>query len=479
MKLPILRRRIRLGPKIAAGGFLMKDLPEGLIRGEPARLFPVLADTSKEGRSTSIFLACLGSVREYAHVLLATVGQRLGPRAGVRTYTEIGFAQGDDPSSQRPDGLVVVAIGKREWKALVEAKIGNVALNQEQVERYLELARKNRADAVITISNQFTATPSHHPLSLPSKGKAKSKVELYHWSWMFLLTQADLLLSNEDVADDDQRFILREMVRFLTHDSAGVKGFDRMPPAWSDLVQRVGAGAQLSAKAAEVEEVIGAWHQEVRDLALILSRMVGVAVDVKLPRAHLADHTARVRADAEELASSHTLSARVAVPDAAAPIEICADASRRTLSASMVLRAPTDRKSAKARLNWLLRQLQKTPPEDLHIRLHWQGRGPHTQHPLGELQQDADIAVREQGDKQLHTFEVCGVWQLGGRFGQRKNFVADLENLVPGFYQHVGQHLKAHQPPAPRVREERPEADGIDAIEEQVEAAAEAERRGT
>jgi len=35
----------------------VSDLPAFLVRGEPARLFPILADTSKEGRTLSIFLA--------------------------------------------------------------------------------------------------------------------------------------------------------------------------------------------------------------------------------------------------------------------------------------------------------------------------------------------------------------------------------------------------------------------------------------
>ena len=37
----------------------MVDLPDYLARGERARLFPVLTDTSKEGRSTSILLAAI------------------------------------------------------------------------------------------------------------------------------------------------------------------------------------------------------------------------------------------------------------------------------------------------------------------------------------------------------------------------------------------------------------------------------------
>src|SRR3546814_14869101 len=67
-------------------------------------------------------------------------------------------------------------------------------LEVEQVERYLAIARAVRLDAVLTISNQFVALPSHSPLSLLKS--ATKGVELYHWSWMSLLTQAQLLLGD-------------------------------------------------------------------------------------------------------------------------------------------------------------------------------------------------------------------------------------------------------------------------------------------
>jgi hypothetical protein len=127
----------------------------------------------------------------------------------------------------------------------------------------------------------------------------------------------------------------------------------------------------------------------------------------------------------------------------------------------MMLRAPTDKKSAKARLNWLLRQLPKAPDTDLHIRLHWPGRTPHTQHPLSELRENPDLASHGNPDRQPHSLEVCLIIQLGGRFGQRKNFIADLEHLTPAFYETVGQHLKAYQAPAPRVREDRSEPESV------------------
>lgn len=63
----------------------MADLPNYLARGERARLFPVLADTSKEGRSTSILLSCLAHVCEFGQTMLGTIGQRVGKRATIDT----------------------------------------------------------------------------------------------------------------------------------------------------------------------------------------------------------------------------------------------------------------------------------------------------------------------------------------------------------------------------------------------------------
>ena len=55
----------------------MSDLASVVVRGERARLFPVLADTSKEGRTLSILLACIENVDEFGRALLAELIQIL------------------------------------------------------------------------------------------------------------------------------------------------------------------------------------------------------------------------------------------------------------------------------------------------------------------------------------------------------------------------------------------------------------------
>ena len=136
-----------------------EQLPDYLKQGEAARLFPVLSTTSKEGRTTSIVLACLCKIDEFGARLLSSVGQRVGARATVDTYTEVVFHEQSAGIKDRPDGLIVVRIGSREWRALVEAKVGNSELDADQIERYRVLAKENGIDCVITLSNQFATSP--------------------------------------------------------------------------------------------------------------------------------------------------------------------------------------------------------------------------------------------------------------------------------------------------------------------------------
>lgn len=268
----------------------MIELPSVMVGGERARLFPVLADTSKEGRSLSILLSCIENVREFGSALMAGLDQRVGARSHIHTYTEVVLQKAAPDRKCRPDGLITLRNGSNQWTALIEAKVGNSDLTGDQVEAYLELAKINGIDALITISNQFAPLPTHHPLQLSAS--ARRKIGVYHWSWQHVLTEATLLLANEEVTDRDQRVILNEMVRFLSHPSAGVRSFDQMPAAWSTMVAAVQAGGTVSPNSPDAREVIGAWHQEVRDLSLILSRWLGRDVDIRIPRALSTDPSA-------------------------------------------------------------------------------------------------------------------------------------------------------------------------------------------
>ena len=421
-------------------------------------MFPVLADTSKEGRTLSIFLSSICAVDELGRSLLASVGKKAGKTARIEAFTEIVFKSKDGECKARPDGLVTVTTGSRQWSAIVEAKVGNAKVDPGQVEEYAKLARLHGIDAVITISNQFAALPDHHPVKLPKP--LTRRVGLYHWSWMYVMTVATLLLSDGDVADADQQNILREFLRFLHHPSAGVSNFDRMNAEWKDLVATVKAGGKILKSDPAVENTIASWHQEVRDLCLILSRRIGWQVNVKLRSAHVTDPIARLRDDCDLLSQSKALECELSVPHAASTLKIKADLQTRCISVWMNLQAPGDRQSTKAKLNWVLRQLSKTDDPDVHIRANWPGRAGPTQALLSVLKTAPETIEHPRKGVVPRSFDILLVRDMAGKFSGTGTFIQGLEEAVPAFYEQVGQYLKAWQPSAPKIKSEDENVNG-------------------
>lgn len=447
----------------------MTKLPSILQRGEPSRLFPVLADTSKEGRTLSIFLACLENVDEFGRAMMASLDQKMGVRAKIETYTEVGLTKTASGAKHRPDGLIVVTTGRSTWTALVEAKVGAAELTNEQIEAYLNLAKLNGIDAVITLSNQFTSLPTHHPLAVSST--LTRKVQLFHWSWGYVITQAHVLKETDNVADREQRLLLSELQRFLLHPSSGVKEFDQMPAAWADICAKVAAGALPALRATETQEVAGAWHQALERVTSVLSRQLNDHVEVQMSRAEAADPTLRMKGSLESLTKEACLINNLLVPDAAGPIQISADLRKRAVSLQMRLKAPADRQSTKARVSWLLRQLAQTESRDVHIRLLWPGRAAATQFPLTRLRDAPELASVDRSGMSNLSFEVLLVKDLGARFVQRRILVAELINAATEFYSSVGGHLTAWQPKPPKISGEKLEPASVSdqALREQVE----------
>mgnify|MGYP001572156992 CR=1 FL=1 len=428
--------------------------PDYLIQGEPARLFPVLSTTSKEGRTTSIFLACMALVREFGSELLGSFGQRVGVRSNIEAYTEVVFKGSNDLGKDRPDGLIILKTGSREWRAMVEAKVGSNLITPDQIEKYRVIAKENKIDCVITISNQFATTPTNHPVE--DVRKSRSKIPVYHWSWMFIRTAADLLVGSEEIEDQNQKILMDELIRFLTHESAGIKGFERMPPEWSELNKHVSAGGKILLKSPEATAVIDAWHQETKDLSLILSRHTETTVHQKLSRKHLNDPNERQKEELSHLREEHSLAVALEIPDAAATLDVSASIDRRTIEVGMTLRAPEDKKSSKARLNWLLRQIKSENVQDTYVRFNWPGRSENTTHSLVELRDDPSICEKDKGNLQVASFHVYNAKRLGVKFTQQTNFISELETLVPEFYREIGQELSQWRKPPPRIIDTKP-----------------------
>ncbi|WP_224749892.1 hypothetical protein [Halomonas sp. ML-15] len=445
------------------------ERPDFVKGGDEARLIPVVADTNREQRAASVLLAALRGVHEFRQQMLLSLGVRVGSRAVLGAWTEIVLeADPGATKSDRPDGLIVLQTGRKTWSALVEAKIGNAAIGEEQLKQYLQQAKKHKVDAVITITNQFVAIPSHHPVKVP-KTLLKG-VELYHWSWMYAVTQATLLLDSGEIKSPDQRFLLEEVLRYLGHESSGISRFDSMNREWKEVVGKVKSGAVLGKSTEEVENTVSSWHQEQRDLCLVMSRKLGRPVKLKLARAHRTDPLQRLKDDCEVLAKEKVLNCCLEIPDAAADLDVTADLTLRTIVCSMRLSAPQDKKRSTARVNWLTKQLAKAETENMFVKAVRPGRAEETQKPLAQVIEDAAVLESPATNVVPSAFEVFYMADLGQRFAGNKIFIEELEKAVPHFYQQAGQRLRAWVAPPPKLHRRDPAEGKSDADEGDVAA---------
>lgn len=437
----------------------MSDRPEFVESGEAARLIPVVADTNREQRTTSVVLAAMCGVYEFRRTVLGSIGRNISKQAQLHAWTEVALANGSrekekNAKRDRPDGLLVYRRGNTTWRALVEAKVGNAEIDDQQLQGYLQQARQHKIDAVITITNQFVALPTHPPVNL-SKRPPKD-VGLYHWSWTYLLTQATLLLDGEEVENPDQRFVLEEVVRYLSHDSSGISRFDRMNREWKDVVTKIKANATLRQNSEEVEKTVSSWHQEQRDLSLLMSRKIGQNVALSLPLAHRQNPQKRLQNDSLKLVEHKKLTCTLRIPHAAADLEVAADLAKKTIICSMCLDAPTEKKTERARVNWLRNQLRNIEPDGFYIKATRPRKAENTQAPLAEVLESPN-ALSSNTTRVIPTrFEVFYIADLADRFSRNKVFVDMLEQTVPYFYEQAGQRLKAWVAPAPPIKDTDP-----------------------
>ena len=440
----------------------MSSRPDFLSSGAPSKLFPVVADSKREQRTLSILLAVLTKVPAFYEEIFGSIGVRTGKRTRVSAFTEVGLRT-DLENSDRPDGLLVVETGRSTWSALIEAKVGRSDLDPDQVERYLRLARDNGIDSVITISNDFVARPDHSPIagSISRLKQLTGKVDLYHWSWAYLATCCEVLAYRGIPESPEQDFLIQQLNDYLAHPTTGVERFTQMGPEWRNVVQLIASGAPLAKNTPGIEDVVASWFAEERDLCLHMTSNLSRPVSARVERKHAADQKARLDSGISALVATQSLASDLRVPDCASDITVRADLARRTITVSMVAKARTDRKSTRARVNWLLGMLKADDPR-LRIQAYWPGRAAATSESVDALREDPTRLQPANPSLLPQSFEVLLTEEPPGRrFSGPKTFIEDLERIVPEFYALVGATLKAWQPPPPQPvarRDETPDA---------------------
>jgi hypothetical protein len=218
----------------------------------------------------------------------------------------------DDGRKVRPDGLIRISRGKRSWTALVEVKTGSSQLNRDQIESYLDVAKEQGFECVITISNQIAKIPGEHPVEV-DKRKMR-KVGLRHISWSRVLTEAVLEKSHHGVADPDQAWILEELIRYLQHPNAGSIDFCDMGEHWVGVRDAVKHGTLRDADKKAIE-VAGKWEELVSFAVLRLGRKLGADVQEVLSKKERNDISLRIANIVEAMTSKGAMPGAIRIPN--------------------------------------------------------------------------------------------------------------------------------------------------------------------
>ena len=125
------------------------SVPEGWGHARLIPTFGIRNQQEQEKRATSCLLAVMHGVPEFGHALLKELDAPKAP--AIETFAEVRFKDANG-KTVIPDGAIVCRRGKKIWTCLVEVKTGSAQLKDEQVSAYLDIAKANQFDGVLTIS---------------------------------------------------------------------------------------------------------------------------------------------------------------------------------------------------------------------------------------------------------------------------------------------------------------------------------------
>lgn len=414
---------------------------------QPARLFSIsgvgTAD-EQEKRATSALLSTMQAVPAFARALTGRFG---APAGSVETYLEVPFRLGE--ANVIPDGVIRVARGAKLWTALLEVKTGTGQLRRDQVDHYLDVARQEGYDVLVTLSNEIAPHAGEHPVAVDRRKLRKTSLE--HISWAEVLHVAKMTLAHTGAGDALQAWLLHELVRYLEHPRSGAATFDDMGPSWVPVREAIHAGT-LRPSDRKVPAVADAWTRLIRQLCLRLSSDLGVNVTHVLPRKLANDSAARIQATVAGLAADGTLEAVVKIPLAAGPITVVADLRTSQVRVSTSVAAP-ETGTGQRRVSWLLKQLADAP-ESLLVEAMFAGRSESACEQLVDVRANSSLLIPERG-AEITTFRLSQTSPMGTkRSGVRGAFVPSVLSGFESFYGIVVQPLKPWVPAAPKLSED-------------------------
>lgn len=439
---------------------------ENRIFMREARLIPFSND---EMALTSIFLSSLRLIKEFRKLVSNDIG--ISSAGNIHVFTEVSFdVENPDKlkkdSTKRIDGMIVVErANKVKDVVLLEVKNKNNELDEKQIEGYIEIAKEHKIKKLVTITNQFVANPQQTLLNI----KIPKNIEIYHLSWSYILTLANILLFDNDlnISDEDQVEIMKEVVKYLEDDKSGVAGFTQMKEGWKNVAENIPKAVKSSER--ETHEAVESWLQEEKDIALVLSREIGSLVQTGV-RKFKNDLQERIKYEKINLVEKKRLESSFIIKNAVAPIDVEANFENKNVEMRVTIQADENYATPQGQIGWLKKMFKKCESdskkekedkfvslnEKIFIEAKYKNRKKVNQprHSLCKVDEFANKEIYSKTDT-ISKFTVIYINSLGSRFKSRKKFVQEIEKMIVDFYGAIVQNLKNGEKKVPVVKDEK------------------------
>lgn len=411
-----------------------------------ARLIPLLK-TGDEMALTSIFLSSIKLVKEFRDELFKQIKF---PKSGKFYYlTEVRFP---DLSKQRIDGLIIVIKSNKVHDAvLFEMKKEANEIDDKQMGDYISLALKLKISTIVTVSNQYVSDPTETPLDI----KISKKINLFHFSWTYLLTLGRILLFKNDknIEDEDQVEIMREVLFYLEGEKSGVQGYNKMANEWKELTENILAHKSLKENDKILQQAIKSWYQEEKDMALKLSRELGLLVKTKSKSAE------KFKSDIKYVIKNKSIKSKVTVKDAVSDIVIEADFEKKNIKMSVNIVCPESGTNT-SKVNWIIKQLE-TGKKKSSVAFEKLINNTYLSADIKYARSNITVGLINHGElkqisksEEIKGFKLYSVIDFGRSFTSQKGFIVKIESMLIDFYEAYVQYLKNWTKPAPKLETE-------------------------
>lgn len=419
-------------------------IDSGDIQLRKAQLIPVYK-TGDEMALTSIFLSTIRLVKEFRENVVRDI--RFSKGKNMRFYTEVAFPELD--GSSRVDGLMLlIKSGEIKDAAFFEMKSKNNGIDIDQIQRYMSLAKQLKVGTLVTVSNEFVADPSHSPIDI----RVPKSISMYHLSWTYLMTVGHLLVhkNNDAIEDEDQIEIMKEALAYFENPQSGICGYHQMRPGWKEVTEAIRARTSLKVSDPLVKDAVLSWQEELKDMALLLSRRLGVLVRTSSVNKN------SFKEDVGRLVKQNHLLGDLTVKDAVSDIRIVTDFELRNVTMSVKILPPLNKGSI-GQLGWIVRQVQnceKKNPElfdtlkgNLWIEANVKFARQNEKVKLDRVEELQELLK----GKDLLNFHLAYSVDFGAKFSSPRKFIEVIEKMILDFYQGSVQHLSNWKKPSPKL----------------------------